>query len=29
MKKLIMLYFFLAGGIAANAKNIDYVMFKK
>jgi len=24
MKKLIMLYFFLAGGIAANTKNIDY-----
>ena len=28
MKKLIMLYFFLAGGIAANAKNIDYTYLK-
>lgn len=28
MKKLIMLYFFLAGGIAANTKNIDYTYLK-
>lgn len=28
MKKLIMLYFFLARGIAANTKNIDYTYLK-